>query len=45
MSARGEYNIGELCRKAFGESVYAIGFGTNTGTVAAATDWDGELEV
>ena len=25
MSARGEYNIGELCRKAFGESVYAIG--------------------
>jgi erythromycin esterase-like protein len=45
MSARGEYNIGELCRKEFGSAAYAIGFGTNTGTVAAATDWDGEMEV
>jgi protein-L-isoaspartate(D-aspartate) O-methyltransferase len=45
MSARGEYNIGELCRKEFGSAVYAIGFGTNTGTVAAATNWDGEMEV
>lgn len=45
MSARGETNIGELCRKEFGERVYSIGFGTHTGTVAAASDWDGEMEV
>jgi protein-L-isoaspartate(D-aspartate) O-methyltransferase len=45
MSARGEHNIGQLCRKAFGDDVYAIGFGTDNGTVAAASDWDGPLEV
>ena len=42
---RGEYNIGELCRKAFGPGVYAVGFGTHSGTVAAATDWDAAMEV
>ena len=41
MSARGEHNIGQLCREAFGNACYAIGFGTDHGTVAAATDWDG----
>ena len=45
MSARGEYNIGNLCRKAYGNDVYIIGFGTDSGTVAAATDWDGPLEI
>ena len=45
MSARGETNIGELCRKEFGDSVYSIGFGTHTGTVAAASDWDAPMEV
>ena len=45
MSARGEFNIGQLCRKKFGERCYAIGFGTDHGTVAAATDWDGPMEV
>jgi protein-L-isoaspartate(D-aspartate) O-methyltransferase len=45
MSARGEYNIGHLCRKEFGDGVYAIGFGTNSGTVAAASDWDGPMEI
>jgi protein-L-isoaspartate(D-aspartate) O-methyltransferase len=45
MTARGEFNIGELCRKAYGAAAYAIGFGTNGGTVAAATDWDGPMEV
>ena len=39
MSARGETNIGELCRKEFGKQVYSVGFGTHTGHVAAATDW------
>jgi len=45
MSARGEYNIGHLCREEFGSAAYSIGFGTNSGTVAAATDWDGPMEV
>jgi protein-L-isoaspartate(D-aspartate) O-methyltransferase len=45
MFARGEYNIGHLCRKEFGGRAYAIGFGTNAGTVAAASDWDGPMEI
>lgn len=43
--ARGELNIGQLCREQYGESARLIGFGTHTGTVAAATDWDGPMEV
>jgi len=42
---RDELNIGQLSREAWGEKVALIGFGTHTGTVAAATDWDGEMEV
>ena len=45
MSARGEYNIGELCRKAFGDKSYRIGFGTDHGSVAAASDWNGAMEL
>ncbi len=45
MSSRGEINIGHLCRKEFGDRVYSIGFGTDNGTVAAASDWDGPMEV
>ena len=45
MSARGEYNIGHLCREEFGSGAYSIGFGTNQGTVAAASEWDGPMEV
>lgn len=45
MSSRGEFNIGHLCRKEFGDAVYSIGFGTNSGTVAATSDWDGPLEI
>jgi protein-L-isoaspartate(D-aspartate) O-methyltransferase len=45
MSARGELNIGQLCRQRFGTSAYAIGFGTDHGTVAAASHWDGPMEV
>jgi protein-L-isoaspartate(D-aspartate) O-methyltransferase len=40
MSARGELNLGQLARTAFGEDVYAVGFGTDHGTVAAASNWD-----
>jgi len=42
---REELNIGQLCREAFGREVALIGFGTHGGTVAAATDWDGDMEV
>jgi protein-L-isoaspartate(D-aspartate) O-methyltransferase len=45
MSSRGEFNIGRLCRQEFGGDAYAIGFGTDHGTVAAASDWDGTMEV
>jgi protein-L-isoaspartate(D-aspartate) O-methyltransferase len=45
MSARGEYNIGHLCREEFGSAAYSIGFGTDRGTVAAASDWDGPMQV
>jgi protein-L-isoaspartate(D-aspartate) O-methyltransferase len=45
MSARGEFNVGELCRKQFGDEVYSIGFGTDHGTVAAASYWDGPMEI
>ena len=42
---REELNIGQLCRERFGHDCGSIGFGTHAGTVAAASDWDGELEV
>jgi protein-L-isoaspartate(D-aspartate) O-methyltransferase len=45
MSARGEHNLGQLCRQHYGEQVYLIGFGTDHGTVAAASDWNGPMEV
>ena len=45
MGWEGEFNIGELCRTAFGEEAALIGFGTDRGTVAAARDWGGPMEV
>jgi erythromycin esterase-like protein len=42
---RGEHNIGQLIREKLGDAVSLIGFGTHTGTVSAASDWDGEREV
>jgi len=45
MSARGETNVGELCRDAFGDDCYAVGFGTDHGTVAAADNWDEPMRV
>jgi protein-L-isoaspartate(D-aspartate) O-methyltransferase len=44
-TARSELNIGQLCRERFGDDVALIGFGTHTGTVAAASNWDGPMEV
>jgi protein-L-isoaspartate(D-aspartate) O-methyltransferase len=45
MAARGEHNLGQLCRKAFGVQAYLVGFGTHGGTVAAASEWDGPMEI
>src|SRR5204863_315991 len=45
MSARGEYNIGQLVRSRYGDDGYLVGFGTDHGTVAAASDWDAPMEV
>jgi len=45
LGARGETNIGELCRGHFGTSAYAIGFGTDRGTVAAASNWDEPMQI
>jgi len=42
---RGEHNIGQLSRSRFGEDAALIGFGTDRGTVAAASDWDGPMEI
>lgn len=45
MTRRGEHNIGQLCRAHFGSGSYHIGFGTNDGTVAAASNWDAPMQV
>lgn len=45
MARRGEHNIGQLCHEHFGQACYAIGFGTNDGTVAAASGWDEPMQV
>ncbi len=45
MGARGEHNVGSLCREQFGESLYAVGFGTDNGSVAAASGWDEPMQV
>jgi protein-L-isoaspartate(D-aspartate) O-methyltransferase len=44
-AARGEHNIGQLCRQTLGDAAFSIGFGTHTGTVAAATDWGGPMQI
>ena len=44
MSARGEHNVGQLCRTLLGPEAYIIGFGTDHGTVAAASDWGAPMQ-
>jgi protein-L-isoaspartate(D-aspartate) O-methyltransferase len=41
---REELNIGQLAKERFGEEARLIGFGTHTGSVAAADDWDEPME-
>lgn len=42
---RGEWNIGQLCREAYGDKAALVGFGTASGTVAAASEWDAPMEI
>jgi erythromycin esterase-like protein len=44
-TVRAELNLGQLCRERFGAEAALIGFGTHTGTVAAADDWDGDMKI
>ena len=44
MGAQGELNVGQLARERYGDAAVLIGFSTYTGTVTAATDWDGPAE-
>jgi erythromycin esterase-like protein len=43
MGWKGQFNIGQLCRSAYGRDVVLIGMSTDRGQVAAADDWDGEM--
>jgi erythromycin esterase-like protein len=45
MGWQGEFNIGELCRTAWRDEAVLVGFGTDRGTVAAASDWDEPMQV
>lgn len=45
MGVRGETNVGPLCRREFRDDAYVIGQATDHGTVAAAAQWDAEMQV
>jgi erythromycin esterase-like protein len=45
MGWQGEFNIGELLRKSYGDRAVLVGFGTDRGTVAAASDWGADMRV
>ena len=42
---RDELNIGQLAKEKWGARARLIGFGTHTGTVAAADDWDEPMRI
>lgn len=44
MGSLGEWNVGELVRKAYGDEARLIGFSTYDGEVTAASEWDGPAE-
>ena len=45
MCERGQYNVGQLVREKFGDQAYLLGFTTHSGTVTAASSWDGPAEL
>lgn len=44
MGEQGELNVGQLARERFGAAAVLVGFTTYTGTVTAASAWDGPAE-
>jgi len=44
MADYGEINVGQLVRERYGPEAVLVGFTTYTGTVTAASDWDGPAE-
>jgi erythromycin esterase-like protein/predicted phosphoribosyltransferase len=44
LSRQGELNVGQLVRERYGAESVLVGFTTHTGTVTAASDWDGPAE-
>jgi len=42
---REELNVGQLVKEKYEARARLIGFGTHTGTVAAADDWDGPMKI
>jgi protein-L-isoaspartate(D-aspartate) O-methyltransferase len=45
MGTQGQETIGGLCREWLQTGAFLIGFGTDHGTVAAASDWGGPMEI
>ncbi|SFQ13037.1 Erythromycin esterase homolog [Geopseudomonas sagittaria] len=45
MGWAGEFNIGELCRSAWGREAVLIGMGTDRGEVVAASNWDEPAQI
>jgi erythromycin esterase-like protein len=41
MGERGQLNVGQLVREHYGAAAVLVGFTTYTGTVTAASEWDG----
>jgi erythromycin esterase-like protein len=41
---QGELNVGQLVRQKYGKEAVLVGFSTYTGTVTAASQWDGPAE-
>jgi len=44
MGQQGELNLGQLVRQRYGKQTVLVGFSTYTGTVTAASEWDGPAE-
>ena len=45
MGLQGQTTIGGLARGWLGDDAFLVGFGTDRGTVAAASDWGGPVEI
>jgi erythromycin esterase-like protein len=44
MGRSGEWNVGQLVRERYGHECVLVGFSTYSGTVTAASNWDGPAE-